>query len=271
VICDHFRVVSWPVHRHDGFVARFRLPRTVPPRPAARDRGLPKSVALVIPALNEAGTIGAVISRLPATVCGMTTTCIVVDDGSTDDTVGAALRAGAKVTSHSTNRGLGAAVRTGLQLGVQEGCEMIAFCDGDGEYDPNELEAVVAPIAHGSADYVVGSRFTGSIERMHVHRRVGNVVLTKWVRWMTRLPVTDGQSGYRAMSRSAASNAVIVHDYNYAQVLTLDLVAKGYRYAEVPISYSFRTGGRSFVRLLPYLRRVIPATMREIGDQSSTT
>jgi hypothetical protein len=61
---------------------------------------------------------------------------------------------------------------------------------------------------------------------------------------------------------------VIGHDYNYAQVLTLDLLAKGYRYQEVPITYRYRTTGRSFVRPLHYLRRVIPAVWRELNSQS---
>ena len=79
-----------------------------------------------------------------------------------------------------------------------------------------------------------------------------------------RTPITDGQSGYRALSPAAARTAEIIHDYNYAQVLTLDLVRKGFRYAEVPISYSFRREGTSFVRLLPYLRNVVPAVYREL-------
>ena len=66
----------------------------------------------------------------------------------------------------------------------------------------------------------------------------------------------------RALSRSALAVADIAHNYNYAQVLTLDLVGKGFRYAEVPISYRFRESGDSFVRLLPYLRRVVPAVWR---------
>jgi hypothetical protein len=76
--------------------------------------------------------------------------------------------------------------------------------------------------------------------------------------------LTDGQSGYRALSPAAAAEAEIVHDFNYAQVLTLDLLAKGFRYAEVPISYRFREHGRSFVRLGPYLRHVVPAVGREL-------
>ncbi len=98
------------------------------------------------------------------------------------------------------------------------------------------------------------------------HRRFGNRVLTGWVRWLTRRrDLTDGQSGYRAFSPGAAAVAEIVHDYNYAQVLTLDLLAKGFAYAEVPITYAFRETGTSFVRLGRYLRRVIPAVHRELN------
>ena len=119
-------------------------------------------------------------------------------------------------------------------------------------------------ILDGHADYVVGSRFAGRIGRMHPHRRFGNRVLTAAVRWLTRLPVTDGQSGFRALTGAAAADAEVAHDYNYAQVLTLDLVRKGYQYAEVPISDTFRRSGDSFVKLGRYLRRVVPAVWREL-------
>jgi hypothetical protein len=142
----------------------------------------------------------------------------------------------------------------------------VLYLDADGEYRPFDAETVLAPVLSGTADYVVGSRFTGRIERMLPHRRLGNRVLTGWVRWLTRCrDITDGQSGYRAFSPEAATDAEIVHDYNYAQVLTLDLLAKGYRYAEVPICYSFRNSGTSFVRLGRYLRKVIPAVHRELN------
>jgi glycosyltransferase involved in cell wall biosynthesis len=234
-------------------------------------------VALVMPTFNEAGRVGSVIARLPPFVLGLRTTCVVIDDGSTDDTVAEALSAGAKVVRHQSNMGLGAAIRTGLRVAVEDGSEIIAFCDGDGEYAPEELERLVAPILEGTADYVVGSRFTGTIRRMSPHRRLGNVLLTRWVRWMTRRPLTDGQSGYRALSRAAAIDADVIHDYNYAQVMTLDLLAKGFEYGEVPISYEFRADGTSFVRLGAYLRHVVPTTVREIrapsfaATQSSAT
>jgi hypothetical protein len=95
-------------------------------------------------------------------------------------------------------------------------------------------------------------------------RRLGNLALTALLRFVARTPIGDGQSGFRALSRAAAADAEIVHDYNYAQVLTLDLLAKGHRYLEVPIGYHFRTTGRSFVRPLRYLRRVVPAVWHEL-------
>jgi hypothetical protein len=106
---------------------------------------------------------------------------------------------------------------------------------------------------------------------MRPHRRLGNIVLTSWVRWMTRRrDLTDGQSGYRAFSPSAARAAEVVHDYNYAQVLTLDLLGKGFVYAETPIHYSFRTSGTSFIRLHQYLRRVLPAVHAELNPPTPT-
>ena len=225
---------------------------------------------LVLPAHDEGPRVADVVRRLPPSVLRRPTACLVVDDGSTDDTAAQAEAAGATVVRVPTNLGLGAAVRRGLAEATSMGAAAVAFCDADGEYAPEELERVVAPILEGRAGYVVGSRFAGEIHHMRLHRRLGNLALTAWVRWMARATVTDGQSGYRALSREAATVADIVHDYNYAQVLTLDLLGKGFRYAEVPISYRFRGSGRSFVRLDRYLRRVVPAVHRQLNQVATT-
>ena len=223
---------------------------------------------LFLPAHNEAGTVAGVVARVPPSVCGRPVQCLVVDDGSTDTTAQLAAAAGAQVVAMGANRGLGAAVRRGLAEALDRGAAAVAFCDADGEYDPRESERLVAPILEGRADYVVGSRFAGTIHHMLAHRRLGNQLLTRTLAFVARTPISDGQSGYRALSCAAAAAAAIGHDYNYAQVLTLDLLAKGYRYQEVPISYRFRATGRSFVRPLQYLRRVIPAVWRELNSQS---
>ncbi|MFF5212363.1 lysylphosphatidylglycerol synthase domain-containing protein [Streptosporangium sp. NPDC000396] len=245
---------------------RLRLPRTLPARPELLQVSPDAPVVAFVPVFNEEETVAEVVERLPATVAGRPLVTIVVDDGSTDASASRARQAGATVVSQPGNLGLGAAVRRGLAEAVRLGPAAVVYLDADLEYFPEDIEQVAGPILSGAADYVVGSRFAGNIERMLPHRRFGNQVLTAWVRWMTRHDVTDGQSGYRAFSLSAARAAEVIHDYNYAQVLTLDLLAKGYLYREVPIRYAFRSTGESFVKLGRYLRKVIPAVHRELNS-----
>ena len=167
------------------------------------------------------------------------------------------------------NRGLGAAVRAGFEVARRHRAAAVAFCDADGEYAPEELAVLVEPILDGVADYVVGDRFAGDIRRMLPHRRLGNRILTRGLSFAVRRKLGDGQSGYRALSHAALAEAEIAHDYNYAQVLTLNLLRKGFRYAEVPISYGFRSEGGSFIRLGTYLKQVIPAVYRELNPPVS--
>ncbi len=251
-----------------GHFGRWRLPRRLPSRPApvADDPAAP--VVVFMPARDEEATVGEVVRRLPRRVGGRAVRVLVVDDGSADATAQRAVEAGARVIGVHPGRGLGAAVRTGLAEALAYRPACVVYVDADLEYDPGDLPALAAPVLAGVADYVVGSRFDGTIEVMRPHRRLGNRVLTCWVRWMTRRrDLTDGQSGYRAFAPAAAAAAEVVHDYNYAQVLTLDLLAKGFAYAEVPIGYSFRTRGASFVRLGRYLRAVVPAVHAELNDR----
>lgn len=252
-----------------SYWGRFRLPRHRPPRPARAAVDPAAPVVAIVPAHDEEGTVAAVVRGLPRVVCGHPVVPVVVDDGSVDASAARAAAAGAVVVRQPANLGLGAAVRRGLAEAVALRPAAVVYLDADGEYSPGEAAAVLAPVLDGRADYVVGSRFTGDIRRMRAHRRLGNVCLTRALRWVARRPdITDGQSGYRAFSAEAAAAAEIVHDYNYAQVLTLDLLAKGFVYAEVPISYAFREAGTSFVRLGRYLRRVLPAMHRELNRPS---
>lgn len=250
-----------------GLLGRFRLPASLPePEPRGpAGQTLARPIVLFLPAHDEEHTVARVVRRTPATVQGHPVQCVVIDDGSRDATVVRAVEAGAEVVSLGQNFGLGAAVRRGFEEATRRGAVATAFCDADEEYDPAELHRLVAPVLAGHADYVVGSRFAGGPRRMRAHRSIGNRMLTLAVAFIIRRRVSDGQSGFRALSADATAAAEVIHDFNYAQVLTLDLLAKGFRYAEVPISYRFRTEGRSFVKLGPYLRNVVPAVYAQLN------
>jgi hypothetical protein len=225
-------------------------------------------VVVLIPVHNEAESIGAVlesVAREKLVAYGLEPTVLVVDDGSSDRSAEAARAAGADVViRHSERRGLGAAVRTGLREARQRDAVAVVYLDGDGEYDPAEVARVLRPVVHGQADYVLGNRFPGAADTMIGPRLAGNRVFTLLVSLLSGVRVQDGQTGYRAFGPRALAAAEIIHDYNYAQVLTLDLVRKGMRLAEVPVSYRRRTSGRSFVRYGEYGRKVLPAIVREL-------
>jgi len=110
---------------------------------------------------------------------------------------------------------------------------------------------------------VLGSRFLGGVGGMRFYRRIGNHAFTFLLVLLTRRRMTDGQTGMRAFSREAAAAAEIIHDYNYAQVLTLDLLRKGCAFEEVPIRYYLREHGASFI-CWRYPAKVLPAIWREL-------
>lgn len=223
-----------------------------------------KRLIVIVPAKDEEATIAELLDRLACVrIPGCELSVIVVDDGSADRTAELARGRGALVVGHYRNRGLGAAVRTGLGAAVEAGADLVAYLDADLEYYPEDVPRLVEPVLAGRAGYVLGSRFSGGVRRMKLYRRVGNHLFTLLVVGLTWCWITDGQTGMRAFSREAASRAEIIHDYNYAQVLTLDLLRKGFAFEEVRIRYTLREHGRSFVDW-SYPLKVLPAIWREL-------
>ena len=220
-------------------------------------------VAVVVPVHNEAENLPATLAAMPRhQVPGMH--IIVVDDGSTDGSAEVARRHGADtVVSHERNRGLGAALRTGLEAARSLDARAAVYIDADGEYPPEQIPDLLAPIESGEADYVLGSRYTGTREGQRLSRLIGNLVFTAVLCIAAGRIITDGQTGFRAFSRRALGCAEIIHDYNYAQVLTLDLLKKGMRLHEVPVTYRVRSKGKSFISP-QYLWRVPQAMLREM-------
>ena len=217
-----------------AFFAEFgEAARTLPP------------VAIVIAAYNEADVIGQVIEALPAEICGLKTAAVVVSDGSMDKTAGVAKTHGALVADVPVNRGQGAALRLGYRLAREGGARYIVTTDADGQYNPAEMERVLAPVVAGEADFVTGSRKLGSQETNDPVRRLGTWVFAVTISLLTRQRITDSSFGLRAM-RAEVTGVVRLEQPQYqSSELLIAVLAHGFRVAEVPATIHKRQVGQS--------------------------
>lgn len=164
-------------------------------------------IAVIVPAYNEGRHIAATLRSVPAYVDHV----IVVDDGSGDDTVRRAHKVAAAdprlcVLRHARNAGVGAALRTGYLHALAVGAEIVAVMAGDGQMHPEDLDALLAPVVNGDADYAKGNRLAHPevVRRMPWTRLLGNRALSLMTRWATGLRVHDSQCGYTALHRRIA-------------------------------------------------------------------
>lgn len=202
-------------------------------------------LAVVIAAYDEEQTVAGVVAAVPAAVAGLATEVIVVVDGARDATAARAAGSGALVCDVPTNRGQGAALRLGYALARARGAEVIATLDADGQWDPAELEAVVAPVAAGDADFVTGSRRLGQALTSDSLRRAGVVFFSGLISVLVGRRVTDPACGIRAM-RSEITAAVTLRQPQYqSSELLIGVALAGYRISEVPVTMGRRLSGRT--------------------------
>ncbi|HYK73147.1 MAG TPA: glycosyltransferase family 2 protein [Pseudoneobacillus sp.] len=226
-----------------------------------------QKLIVFLPAHNEEKSIANVIRKIPRNFdSSIEVKVLIIDDGSKDGTVEVAKDAGADhIFSFKKNQGLGATVRKGLELSYEMKADISVMIDADDEYPAEQIPELISPIVNGEYDYVMGSRFLGTIKGMKWNRRIGNYCFTFLQSLLLRRWIYDGQSGMRAFSKLAMQHAEIIHDYNYAQVLTLNLVRKGFRMKEIPIRYQVRTTGESFIKFQSYMKYVLPAILKELS------
>jgi glycosyltransferase involved in cell wall biosynthesis len=197
-----------------------------PPMKASRD-----TVFAIIPAYSEGKFIGDVVRRVLQHV----KTVLVVDDGSPDDTAGAAEAAGAQVVRHSTNRGKGAAIKSGLEHATAAGASFFLFLDGDGQHDPSDIPAFFEAINESGADLIVGNRMT-NMEAMPVVRRLTNKFMSWQIGAICRMPLPDSQCGFRLVRRELLPVLCAPGDRFEFETESLILAARhGYRIKCVPI------------------------------------
>ncbi|MCB9707197.1 MAG: glycosyltransferase family 2 protein [Myxococcales bacterium] len=204
------------------------------------------NIFVVIPAYNEGESSGEVIQNLPRWC-----TCVVVDDGSMDDTAEQAARAGATVLRHVVNRGQGAALQTGIDYALSQGAKIIVTYDADGQHDPADLERLIAPLREGRADVALGSRFLEHVNEVPRTRRMVLRAAVLFTRMTSGLKLTDTHNGYRALSRAAAQKVSIRLDrMAHASEILDQIRIHKLRYVEVPVrirytEYSRQKGQRA--------------------------
>jgi glycosyltransferase involved in cell wall biosynthesis len=195
-------------------------------------------VSFLIPAYNEAATIGEVLARIAR--LDLEAQVIVVDDGSTDGTAEVAEAAGATVI-RQPNRGKGAAIRAAIPL--IEG-EIAVIQDADMEYDPAEVPGLIEPIVNGVADVVFGSRLSGGKpQRVYLFwHLVGNRFLSLLTCVLFNTTLSDMETGYKAFrSEVIMSLDLRENRFGIEPEITGKVCKRKLRIYELPISYYGRT------------------------------
>lgn len=217
----------------------------------------------VIPALNEQGKIGRLLERFRP---GMVEQVVVVDDGSGDGTAEEARQGGAHVISHSRNRGVGAAIRTGIDYALEREFDVVVVMGGDDQDDPAEIATLLEPLESDQADFVQGSRrlYGRRTVDMPLFRLVTTKAYSLLFRLLTGFRSTDATNGFRAVSTTVIRDERIrlhqpwLDTYELEPYLLFQAIRYRWRVREAPVTkrydrdlgYSKMLPGRDWWRLL---------------------
>jgi dolichol-phosphate mannosyltransferase len=230
-------------------------------------------VAVVIPALNEAGKIGRVLDKLPR---DGRFEAIVVDDGSTDGTGDEARAHGAAlVLRHEQRGGVGAAIRDGWKEGLRRGRPYLALLSGDDQHEPGELVTAFDALEKAGADYAQGSRWRsgGRVEGPIGHRSFGTRLYSVVFSVLVFRRITDATNGFRIFKADILRDPKIDLDqewltsYDLEPYVLYKSIRRGYKVIEVPctVRYHAREGYTKMRGLKDWWRLFRPAILLRTG------
>jgi len=198
----------------------------------------PRFLLVIIPCLDEEATVQRVVSGVPREINGIgKIEILVIDDGSTDKTSERASEAGAQVIRHSSTRGLGTTFQEAVGIALSKQVDILVHIDGDGQFDPADISALVTPVIENQIHMATASRFlnTDLIPEMPIVKRLGNRGIA-WIVWvLTGKRFHDVSCGFRAFSREALLRMNLFGSFTYTQEAFLDLVFKNLSILEVPV------------------------------------
>ena len=226
-----------------------------------------KSALLVIPCFNEEETIENTIKSIPDYIDKI----VVIDDGSTDGSVEIAKSLGVEVISHKTNRGVGAAIRTGIKRALNSNVDIMVNMDADGQFDPEYISKLLDPIIDEGVDFVTASRFFDKkyYPRMSRIKFWGNKFMSFFVSKIIGKRYYDVSCGFRAYSREALLKINLFGEFTYTQETFIDLAFKNMVLMEVPIKVrGTRKYGKSKIasNLFIYGYRTLRIIVKTIRD-----
>lgn len=190
-----------------------------------------------IPCYNEAETLAASLTSLPRQVPGFDVVeWLIIDDGSSDDTVAVATNNGVDhVIRHTRNQGLARAFMTGLDACLRLGADVIVNTDADNQYNADDIPVLVQPVLEHRAEIVVGARPIQAIEHFSPVKKALQKLGSWVVRIASKTDIRDAPSGFRAMSRNAAQRLMVFNDYTYTLETIIQAGQKNMAVASVPV------------------------------------
>ena len=220
-----------------------------------RSLGRQPRVLCVAPAWNEGERIARVVKAVPGE---LVETTVVVDDGSVDDTAAHAESGGAIVIRNGTNRGVGAAIRSGIDYGIENGYDIVVIVSGGGKTPPEQIPRLLDPIIKGDAELAQGSRYLdgGEYLRMPLRRKVGTRGYTLLFSLFCGRKVTDASSGFRAIKLSLFNDKRInlwqnwLDRYELEPYLLFKALRLRHKVVEVPVTIEYpKTDGIAYTKM----------------------
>jgi len=205
-----------------------------------------RTVYVIVPAYNEADTIGAVLESLPDRVLDHAVRPVVVSDGSDDRTRRAAETYDAVVVEHPLNQGQGGALKTGFEIALEHNADVVVTMDADGQHPADQLDEIVRPIVDGDADYVLGSRYRGEDNSGNSLTRRGGIRAFTWlINVLAKTDITDCTNGFRAIRGSLLADLDLTEERFSAPELIIESRKNGLRITEVPVTIREREAGET--------------------------